>query len=258
MTLGFLGTGAIASAIVTGLSSYGEPRPAIRLSPRNAAVAARLAQRFDNVSVCASNQEVLDSSQTVVLALRPQVAAEILSGLRFSSSHTAISIIAGFPSRRVADLVGPAGGICRAIPLPSVAKRRSPIAVHPPGGAASALFAPLGQIFEIEREDLLNVFSTATSTMAAYFGFEGQIASWVARKGIPEQQAREYMARMFAGMSDAALEAPQLSFEHLAADHATPGGLNEQVLRDLTQHRVFDTLTAALDSVHRRATGQSS
>jgi pyrroline-5-carboxylate reductase len=44
----------------------------------------------------------------------------------------------------------------------------------------------------------------------------------------------------------------------LAADHATPGGLNEQVLRDLTEHGVFDSLTAALDSVHRRATGQAS
>jgi len=207
MTLGFLGTGAIASAIVTGLSSYGEPRPAIRLSPRNAAVAARLAQRFDNVSVCASNQEVLDSSQTVVLALRPQVAAEILSGLHFSSSHTAISIIAGFPSRRVADLVGPAGGICRAIPLPSVAKRRSPIGSIRPERCQRAVRS-LGQIFEIEREDLLNVFSTATSTMRPISVSRDRIASWVARKGIPEQQAREYMARMFAGMSDAALEAP--------------------------------------------------
>jgi pyrroline-5-carboxylate reductase len=257
MTLGFVGTGAIATAIVTGLSSDGGLRHAIRLSPRNPAVAAGLARRFDNVSVCASNQEVLDASKTVVLALRPQVAEEVLSGLRFSSGQIVISLIAGFSARRVADLVTPAGRICRAIPLPSVAHRRGPIAVYPPGGAAAELFAPLGQVFGIEKEDHLNAFSTATSTMAAYFGFVGHIASWVARKGIPEQQAREYMSRMFAGLADAGLEMSKRSFEDLAADHATPGGLNEQVLRDLTDHGVFDTLTAALDAVHRRAAGQS-
>src|SRR5579863_3892304 len=168
MTIGFVGTGAITAAIVTGFSSGGGPRPAIRLSPRNAAVAAGLASRFENVFTCASNQEVLDASETVVLAVRPQVAEEVLSGIRFSSSHIVISLVAGFSVRRIAGLVAPAVRIWRAIPLPSVAQRRSPIAVHPPGGAAAELFAPLGRVFEIEVEEHLNAFSTATSTMALY------------------------------------------------------------------------------------------
>jgi pyrroline-5-carboxylate reductase len=257
MTLGFVGTGAIAAAMVRGLSSEGGPRQNILLSPRNATVAADLAGRFDKVSVCASNQEVLDRADTVVVSVRPQVAEEVLSGLRFSSRHVVISLVAGFLVRRLADLVSPAGQIWRAIPLPSVAERRSPIAVYPPGGTGAELFAPLGQVFGIENEDHLNAFSTATSTMAAYFGFVGHIASWAALKGIPEQQAREYVARMFAGLAHAGLGAASQSFEDLASAHATPGGLNEQVLRELTDHGVFETLRAALDSVHRRAAGQS-
>jgi pyrroline-5-carboxylate reductase len=258
MTLGFVGTGAIATAIVTGLNSEGGARLTIRLSPRNAGVAAVLASRFENVSVCASSQEVLDGSETVVLAVRPQVAEEVLSGLRFSSGQIVISLVAGFSARRIADLVTPAGKIWRAIPLPSVAQRRSPIALYPPGGPPAELFALLGQVFGIEKEDHLNALNTATSTMAAYFCFVGHIASWVARKGIPEQQCREYMARMFAGLADAGLEVSERSFEDLARAHATPGGLNEQVLRDLTDHGVFDTLTKALDSVHRRAANASA
>lgn len=258
MTLGFVGTGAITAAIVTGLSSEGGPHHAIRLSPRNAAVAAGLASRFDNVFVCGSNQEAVDASETVVLAVRPQVAEEVLSGLRFSSGQIVVSLVAGFPVRRIADLVTPAGRIWRAIPLPSAAQRRSPTAVHPPGGPGEELFAPLGRVFGIAAEDHLNAFSTATSTMAAYFGFVGCITSWVVEKGVPEQQAWPYMAQMFAGLADAGLEASKRSFEDLALAHATPGGLNEQVLRDLTNRGVFDTLTEALDSVHRRATGQSA
>jgi len=63
---------------------------------------------------------------------------------------------------------------------------------------------------------------------------------------------------MFAGLADASREKTNLTFEDLAAAHATPGGLNEQVLRDLTADGVFASLTAALDSVHRRASGQSA
>ena len=169
-----------------------------------------------------------------------------------------ISLVAGFSARRVADLVRPADRIWRAVPLPSVAQRRSPIAVYPPGGAAVELFDPLGQVFAVEKEADLNAFGAATSTMAAYFGFVGHIASWLARKGIPEQQAREYMARTFAGLADAGLEVSARTFEDLASAHATPGGLNEQVLRDLTDHGVFEILTDALDAVYRRAAAHSA
>src|SRR5262245_31111364 len=143
MTVGFIGTGAITAAIVTGLNAEGGSRYAIRLSPRNAAVAAGLASRFAKVSVCGSNQEVLDASHTVVLAVRPQVAAQVLSRLRFASGHIVISLIAGFSTDRIADLVSPVSNISRAIPLPSVAQRRCPIAIYPPGGPAADLFGPL-------------------------------------------------------------------------------------------------------------------
>jgi len=258
MPVGFVGTGAISGAIVTGLSTEGGPRPAIRLSPRNAGRASDLAGWFDNVSVCVSNQEVLDSSETVILAVRPQVAEEVLSELKFPPGQTVISIVAGFPTGRLVSLGVPGDRVWRAIPLPSIAQRRSPTAVYPPGGPATELFAQLGRVFEIRVEDHLNAFSTATSTMAAYFGFIGHIAAWVAWKGVPEQQAREYMASMFAGLADAGLETSQRSFEDLAEAHATPGGLNAQVLRDMRDGGVFETLNEALDSVHRRATGQST
>ena len=258
MTLGFIGTGTITAAIVTGLSSPGGRDYTIRLSPRNPGVAAGLATRFENVSVCASNQEVLDSSEKVVLAVRPQVAEEVLSGLRFSSRQIVISLVAAHPVRRIAELVSPATSIQRAVPLPSAAQRRSPIAIYPPGGPAADLFGPLGQVFAVEKEAHLNAFGAATSTMAAYFGFVGHIASWLSRTGIPEQQAREYMARIYAGLAHAGMEASEGTYEDLAAAHATPGGLNEQLLRDLTDHGVFGILGDALDAVYRRAAGQSA
>ena len=60
MTLGFIGTGTIAAAIVDGMRAAKDDRPVI-LSPRNPDVAAALAPRHANVSNAATNQAVLDA-----------------------------------------------------------------------------------------------------------------------------------------------------------------------------------------------------
>src|SRR5262249_54450121 len=112
--LGFLGTGAITSAMVTGLKASREEPRAILLSPRNAAVAAALADRFDNVSVAPSNQELVEECETIVIAVRPQIAQEVLAGLRFPSGANVISLVSGLPVRRLAALTAPATRISRA------------------------------------------------------------------------------------------------------------------------------------------------
>ena len=87
MQLGFIGTGEITSSIVTGLCSFGTTSHSIRLSPRNAVVARELSNRFGGISVASSNQEVLDHSDTNVIAVRPAVTRGILSELRFGPDH---------------------------------------------------------------------------------------------------------------------------------------------------------------------------
>jgi pyrroline-5-carboxylate reductase len=74
MQLGFIGTGEISSSIGTGLCSFGTTSHSIRLSPRNAAAARELSSRFKGISVASSNQEVLDHSSTIVIAVRPSAA----------------------------------------------------------------------------------------------------------------------------------------------------------------------------------------
>jgi len=68
MKLGFVGTGSMTSAMVTGLRSSALESPSIFLSPRNSIVAVELAGLFPHVSITASNQDVLDQCETVVLA----------------------------------------------------------------------------------------------------------------------------------------------------------------------------------------------
>jgi pyrroline-5-carboxylate reductase len=255
MKLGFLGSGAIATAMVSGLSSGGEER-AIVLSPRNAAVAADLARRFPQVSVASSNQQVVDESATVVIAVRPQIAESVLSELRFRPSHNVISLVSGYSVQRLSGLVAPATRIARAVPLPSAARRLSPTAIYPRDAEAVELFALLGTAFAVDSEHDFDALCVATATMATYFAFADGAASWLARNGIPPAQARDYIARLYAGLSDTALGEPARSFQALAADHATRGGTNEQVLTEMTAHGTFEKFAEALDGIMRRVTAR--
>jgi len=258
MKLGFLGTGTITSAIVTGLSSSGIHSHPIRVSPRNSAVAADLANRFPQVSVASSNQQVVDECETVLIAVRPQIAQSALAELRFRPGQNVISLVAGFSVRRIAELVAPALRVTRAVPLPSTAKRRCPTAIFPRDPVTVELFSSLGAAFEVDTESEFDALCTATATMAAYFTFADCVASWLMRQGVPEAKSRNYIAQIYSDLADTAKESPEQSFQSLAVDHATKGGTNQQVVTDLTRDGVFERLSEALDAVMRRVTGQHS
>jgi pyrroline-5-carboxylate reductase len=252
MRLGFIGTGEITSSIVTGLSSPGVTAHSICLSPRNAAISSGLAARFQGVSVAACNQEVLNHSDINVIAVRPSSARDVLAELRFRPDHQVISLVSGLSLRSLSELVTPAVRIVRAVPLPSAARRLSPTAIYPPDPVAFELFAAVGTVFPVEKENEFDAICATTATIASYFAFNETIASWLEHQGIPASEARDYIGRLFLGEATSAVEAAEHSFQSLAAAHTTAGGINEQFLKHLTEHGLLTKVSEGLDAVLRR------
>ena len=89
LQLGFIGTGTITEAIVTGLVSGDGPMPEIFVSPRSAKTAARLADMSPQVTVAPDNQGVVDAADMVFLAVRPNVAQDVVRALRFRPQRAA-------------------------------------------------------------------------------------------------------------------------------------------------------------------------
>jgi pyrroline-5-carboxylate reductase len=252
LRIGFVGTGAISSAMVTGLASDGSSDCTIRVSPRNAEKAQELARRFSNVSVSASNQEILDDSELVVLAVKPAVVRMVISQLHFRPEHLVVSVIAGLSLRTISALVAPASRVTRAVPLPSVAEKMGPTAVFPPDSVVAELFGRIGVAVEVASEEEFDALSVSTATIASYFAFMETITSWLRQHGVSDAVARDYIASVFRGLTHSASRAPQRSFQSLADEHQTAGGINEQVLKYLGEHGVFQTLEEGLDVALRR------
>ncbi|MEO5701997.1 MAG: pyrroline-5-carboxylate reductase [Casimicrobiaceae bacterium] len=251
LSLGFLGTGTITSAIVTGLCTDGYLCCPIVLSPRSEGISRHLAAMFAQVHVASSNQAMVDGSDVVVLAVRPQVAAEVLQSLTFRENHQVVSLIATFSQDRIANLVSPATEITCAVPLPLVAFHCGPTAIYPAGGAAASIFERLGMVVEASSEAELQALWASTSVMATYFRLQESLVAWLVANGIDAAAARGYMAMLFDGLGRVP-QTTDLPFGKLAEEFATKGGLNEQCATQLTQAGVFDACREALDGVLAR------
>lgn len=102
-SIGFIGCGTIASAIVTGICSTSTSTAKIRVSRRTESKSSLLQVTFpDQVTVHDDNQEIVDQSDVVFLCVLPQRAAGILQSLTFDpSKHRLVSLVvcaaANFP-----------------------------------------------------------------------------------------------------------------------------------------------------------------
>jgi pyrroline-5-carboxylate reductase len=256
--LGFVGVGTIAEALITGMCAGGEQRATFLLSPRNADTAQRLADRFSFVAVAPDNQAVLDGSDIIFLAVRPQVAAEVLGALKFRQEQRIVSLIAGFDVARLRGLVAPAGTITRAAPMPAIAHRLGPVTLYPPVPEIAGLLEGLGQLIPLQNESELDAFWAVTGLMGSYFGLLDEIAGWLARRDLENEQVRPYVAAVFKALSVTAAERATEGFGRLAVDHSTPGGLNEQAYRELQAAGWTSLVSQALDLIHARILGRAT
>lgn len=242
MRLGFIGTGNITAAMVEGLGG------GVVLSPRGTAIAEGLAARFPDVTVAESNQAVVDQCDMVVLAIRPQVAEEVVRALRFRPGQKLLSLVAATPVEVIRDWTGLDLPVIRAIPLPFVAHRRCVTPIIPPDAEVAALFDRLGQTVECRTQDEFDLLAVGSALMGSYFGLLEVAQDWLVERGLPKAAAKDYMAGLFADLGRVA-EGSGKGFGALREEYSTRGGLNEQVFRVFGEEGGVQALRSALDQV---------
>ena len=253
-SIGVIGTGSIARSVAIGLSDATDP-PSIHLSPRNTDVAEELARQFPNVTVCASNEEVVETSPCVLLAVRPQVWLDAVQGLPWRPDHSAISFIAGVNLGTLREALGDVAAIARAIPLPSVARREGVTVTYRADVWTRSIFDRLGETLDTDDEGTFDAFSAASATVAAHIAYLQTISGWLTQHSVASHDADRYVASVFANLADSLRESP-VDLAALSHEHATPGGLNENLRRMLAEAGMWDAVQSALDQTLHSVTGR--
>lgn len=226
--IGIIGVGEIGRAIVEGLRNGCGASPDVFLSPRGARTAAELSERFEGVHVCADNQEVVDRSELVIIAVRRHGHHEALAGLKVDDDKTVVNLMAGVATDDLRGTLATGAPIVRAIPLPAVRERRSVTVTCPSHPVVDAFFDQLGGTLPAADEDAFNAFSALTGTLTAHYAYLATLTSWATGHGIAADAADRYLRGLFQNVGRS-LGDETRPLHQLAADHETPKGNNERI-----------------------------
>ena len=83
MKLGFIGTGKIASSVITGICGSSIKYSKILISSRNNKIANKLKKKFKKINIEKDNQKIIDNSNWVFLAVTPKVGEKIIKNLKY-------------------------------------------------------------------------------------------------------------------------------------------------------------------------------
>ena len=252
MRLGFIGTGKIASSVITGICTSKISFQKILISRRNKNISKKLKKRFRKVYIAKTNQEIVDKCNWIFLAVTPKVGKKILPKLKFRSNQKVVSFIATINLAQLKNILGRKIKIVRAIPLPPIAFKKGPVPICPPDKQVKSFFDKIGTTVEIKNEKLSKNFWATSAMMAPFYEILKVLSDWLVNRGIKRNKAQRYITSLFVALSVDSVNNSVKHLKHLVADSQTPGGLNEQAVKGLRRAKFYKSLEKSLNTVLKR------
>ena len=252
MRLGFIGTGKIASSVITGICNSSIIYKNIIVPPRNKKIANNLKKKFKKIKIAKNNQEIINNSDWVFLSVTPTVGEKIIKDLKFRSNQKVISFISTITLSQLKKMIKKKIDIVRAIPLPPISLKEGPVPIFPPNKKIKAFFNKLGSTVEIKNEKLSINFWSTSGLMASYYNMLDTISVWLNKKGVKKLDAQKYVTSLFLALSKDAVINSTKDLKLLIKESQTPKGLNEQGLKEMIKKDVYKSVVSTLNSIHKR------
>jgi len=256
--LGFIGAGNMAEAIARGAIDKGV------LSADKMIASDPSQARCDlftglGIKVVDSNAEVIAQSEQVMLAIKPQVLAELASDLAECGrdDQVLISIMAGIGTRKLYDLIGKPVRAIRVMPNTPmmVGLGMSGLAVgeHAQVGdelLAMKLFGVAGEVVRVD-ENLMDAVTAVSGSGPAYVYYLAEAMEKAATELGLGEHARLFVTQTILGAAKMLIDSPDTAAE-LRRKVTSPGGTTAAALGHLDSQKVLDTIVDAVKSAEAR------
>lgn len=245
--VGVLGTGSLAEFLIRG--AEGAPYRFV-LSPRSMDRARRLAETHD-AEIAASNQDVVDRTDRILVCLPASEGPAILHGLRFRPGQSVLSCMAGTGPAALAALVAPAQATAAMMPGFANAYGSGPSVLCPPDAGWQAFLGHLGPVLPFADEDRFTAAAVMGALSGASIHWMRRLILWFQTRGLPPDTARDLVASLIRGNADVLLQAPE-SLDDILAGVTTPGGITEALVAGLDRVEALDAWTWGLEAIRDR------
>ncbi len=245
-TLGIIGVGHLASYFIAGLRNAGDKRR-ILLTPRNAEIAADLAQRYQ-CEVLSDNQIVAHQADIVLLATRPAHALVALQALTLRPSQLVLSVVAGVSIDDLRSFAAPAD-IARCLPLAPAEVGAGATPLLPNNPRAQKLLETIATVVTVEDEKTFELAAVASCTSGWVFQMIAELQSWLEKAGMSQQQARTIAIETFHGAAHLAKMQPDLNLQQQADTIGTEGTYTKFFIDQFRQAQGFQALHTSGDNL---------
>lgn len=254
MKIGFIGTGAIAEAVIVGLVKLSGWEETVLVSARNNERSARLATRFPNVQVVHQNQSIATQADVLFLSMLPKQASEVVESIEFREDQRVVSLVAGISVEQLRAMTKGATNIHRVIPMPPNEIGFGPIPVFPPSPELESLLGRIGTVIPVEDENHFSTFSASSALMAVFFELVATNARWIESQGVSPRHGAMYSTSLFQALAMFTRNLDPSQLQQISQECLTVGGLNEQILNSAKSEGWFRLMESQLDLVMQRIT----
>lgn len=259
-TIGFIGGGNMAEALIKGLLAKGHPADKILVSDPSPARQALL-RDVHRVTVLADNRAVAAGCRLLVLAIKPQMVPVVIPELAgvVTPDHLTVSILAGTATATLEQILGGDVRVVRAMPnTPALvgcgasAICAGRFATPADLDTAAALFHAVGSVNIVSEGQMDAVTGLSGSGPAYVFSVIEALAEGGIKEGLSREVALELATRTVLGAAQLVAESGEEPAV-LRQKVCSPGGTTLAGLTALEECDVKGALIEAVARATRRS-----
>jgi len=250
-TIGFIGAGNMAYAIISGLINNGISAEQIKLSDTNESLLSLRKDEF-NLEVFTDNIELAAHCDVIVLAIKPQILSIVCHQITESIKPGAliVSIAAGVRVRDINRWLGGNQPIVRTMPNTPALLNQGVTGLFANENVSTSqkelagdILSSVGQSLWVEEEDMLDAVTALSGSGPAYFFLmiESMSNAGVAL-GLDEKTAQALSIQTALGASMMA-DASTDSAHELRGKVTSPNGTTQAAIESF-QDQDFDLIVA--------------
>lgn len=257
--IGFIGAGNMATAIIKGLIAQNGTADYISVYDVSEEKLADMRELGANP--CESSQNVVNHSDIIVLAVKPQNYAEVLESIKpcVDMSKTFVSIAAGISIAYVQNALECKCPVVRVMPNTPLLLMKGASALCPSENISDEdrqtvyeMFAGSGVCEYITEEHMNEIIAVNGSSPAYIYLFAKSMADYAQSKGIDYDKAMNLVCATLEGAA-AMLRESGDSADVLIQKVSSKGGTTIAALEKLREHGFTEAIFDAMEACTKRA-----
>ncbi|URQ68110.1 pyrroline-5-carboxylate reductase [SAR86 cluster bacterium] len=260
-TIGFIGAGNMATALISGLINSDQSASKIIASSPEQEHLEKLSKDF-GIKTTNNNLEIVDNSDIVILAVKPNIVQAVIDEIKDVATDKdilIISIAAGVKIEKIESQLGSPMRVIRAMPNTPASIMEGVTAICANSNAqsndienAKLLFECVGKITHINEKDI-DIFTALIGSGPAYiFYLIESLLDSSKNLHLPEQEKKDLLASMISGAANLVLNSDE-SPNVLRKKVTSPGGVTQTAIEEFETEGLKEILSKSMIAAEKKS-----